>query len=142
MSVQEILGSRIINLSELSKRLWPDIKEVSAVIKLKNKIAGTQGQRLTEKDLELIDRVLLEQAAGLTLPNLLEKFGFKMILGVYEFKHGTTHLALELDDEKYYLFDGRPEVQHNYQEGDINDLNINSLAKMLANYGRNLLRSY
>jgi len=142
MSLHDRLKSKLINLTQLSKVLWPEIDEKSASSKMKNKVNGKQRQRLTENDIEQIEKILLEQVAGLDLPNLLIKIGFKKIGGIYEFKHGSTHLALELADDRYFLFDGRPDVQSNYQEGNESDLDIGTIAKMLANYGRNLLRSY
>lgn len=56
MDIQKILDSGLINISELSRQMWPDIKK--PVVKLQNKLDGRQNQRLTEKDLLQIEEIL------------------------------------------------------------------------------------
>jgi hypothetical protein len=59
MNIEKILASGLINISELSRRLWPNIK--NPVVKLQNKIARRAGQRLTNQDKELIVKIFIDE---------------------------------------------------------------------------------
>lgn len=57
MKLKDFLAdNKIINQAQLAKLLWPENK--SANTKLANKLSETAGQRITEKDIEDVRRVL------------------------------------------------------------------------------------
>lgn len=64
MQIEKLLKSGIINLSELSRRLWPHLDKNTARSKLGHKIAGTESdtgrQRLTDQDIEGVREVFRE----------------------------------------------------------------------------------
>ena len=59
MNAEKIINSDLINKSELARKMWPNIKD--PIVKLQNKIAGRQGQRLTERDKMLIEKISNEE---------------------------------------------------------------------------------
>lgn len=60
MNIEKLLQSGLINLAELSRRLWPHLDDVTARTKLYRKIQNQNRQRLTEKDFKAISEVLKE----------------------------------------------------------------------------------
>ena len=52
MTIKEILSTGLINKAELARKLWPTKKGTSS--RLEHKIAETNKQRLTEKDIDSI----------------------------------------------------------------------------------------
>lgn len=58
MNIYKILTSKLINHSELARRIYPNV--ASPVQRLYNKLNCIKGQRITEKDEKLIKEVINE----------------------------------------------------------------------------------
>ncbi len=61
MNVKRLIKSGILNPTQLAARLWPQASLADQKARMSRKIAEKNGQRLTEKDLEHIERIIREE---------------------------------------------------------------------------------